>query len=335
VTRRRNLQPVVTRPNSNSAECVCELCARRKGFTFPRALADEVKAGRAVVFAGSGISTEDRAVFPYTLYEDISGELNQKKAKISFPELIDRYCKEPNGRARFLRKVTDRFGYIDSFPELYRGATSFHREISTIYQFENIITTNWDDYFERECGATPFVYPEDFALWDLPGRKVFKIHGSINNFGSLVASSQDYKECYRRLQTGVVGGALKTLLATRTIIYVGYSFEDTDFKKITEIITKEMKGTKPHSYFVTLDETAPVNFGKDFTVIVTEGTHFIEVLKEHLVAEKAMLPDTVFDALQIILLRVQTLHDQVQEISLRKHPTILLTLCYQDGLIHA
>ena len=33
-------------------------------------------------------------------------------------------------------------------------------------QIENIITTNWDDFFERECGATPYVSPEDFALWE-------------------------------------------------------------------------------------------------------------------------------------------------------------------------
>ena len=44
---------------------------------------------------------------------------------------------------------------INSIPLLEAQASS---------EIENIITTNWDDYFEKECGATPYVSPEDFAL---------------------------------------------------------------------------------------------------------------------------------------------------------------------------
>lgn len=36
------------------------------------------------------------------------------------------------------------------------------------------------------------VAPEDFAFWDLPDRKVLKIHGSIHSLGSILATRSDY-----------------------------------------------------------------------------------------------------------------------------------------------
>jgi hypothetical protein len=323
--------------DESSASCICEICKRNKAFALPRDLLDSVKTGKAVIFAGGGASTEDKLVFPYTLYEDIAQEL---KIDISvdppdFPSLMTRFCELPNGRAKLLRKIRERFDYIKSFPELYRSATKFHRELATVFQIDNIVTTNWDDYFEQECGSMPYVHPEDFAMWDLPGRKVFKIHGSINNLGSLVATQEDYAHCYERLQTGIVGSTLKTLLATKTIIYVGYSFQDSDFRKIHEILTSEMKGTRPHSYLVTLDENAKARFDNSVTAIITEASYFLRVLKQHLIVEAQLLPDEVFEDLFALLLKVRANHEKMHLIDLRKHPTAVLTSCYQDGLIHA
>lgn len=82
------------------------------------------------------------------------------------------------------------------------------------------MTTNWDDYFERECGAIPIVTAEDFAFYNLAGRKVFKIHGSISNYGSIIATAEDYTRCYNNLKTGLIGSHLKSLLATTAVVGV-------------------------------------------------------------------------------------------------------------------
>jgi SIR2-like domain len=272
-----------------------------------------------------------------TFYESIANEISTTKTDgLDFSSLMSKFCEQPNGRQKLLTKIIERFAYIDSFPELYLGATAFHRELSTIFQIENIITTNWDDFFENECAATPYVSPEDFALWELPGRKVFKIHGSVKNVGSIIATAEDYAKCYERLGTGLVGSVLKTLLATKTVVYIGYSFQDTDFVKIHELLTSEMKGMRPHSYLVTLDESATERFKKtDISPIITAGKHFLVRLKEHLVAEKEMLPDTVFKGISKAYDRLIVSHRFVSGIDLRKYPTAILTLTYQDGLMHA
>jgi hypothetical protein len=125
------------------------------------------------------------------------------------------------------------------------------------------------------------------------------------------------------------------MLGTKTIVYVGYSFSDSDFLKIHEILTSEMKGMRPHSYIVTPDESAKQRFeGKDMTPIITSGSHFLSHLKQHLL-NGHMLPDSQFDGLGYILAEIEECHGEISSLHLGKHPTVILTAAYQDGLLHA
>jgi NAD-dependent SIR2 family protein deacetylase len=186
--------------HTDSSDCVCQYCRLRKPFTLPEAVVADCHAGRLAIFAGAGISTEGRGVLPRTFYQDICASLavDPEKAK-PFPDVMSAFVARPNGRRLLLRKIRDRLAYVHSFAEIYGNATRFHSELATLYLADVIVTTNWDDYFERECGATPFVAPEDFAFWDVPGRKVFKLHGSVNSYSSLVATRPDYEACFERM----------------------------------------------------------------------------------------------------------------------------------------
>ena len=87
-----------------------------------------------------------------------------KDESVSFSDLMQLYCNQPNGRKKLLKRIRERFNYISSFPELERQATAFHQELAQIYPIRTIITTNWDTYFEDYCGAIPITIPEDFAF---------------------------------------------------------------------------------------------------------------------------------------------------------------------------
>src|SRR5439155_7591185 len=119
------------------------------------------------------------------------------------------------------------------------SATAFHRALSTSWQVKDIVTTNWDDYFEGECAATPFVTAEDFAFWGLPGRRVLKIHGSVSGLGSIVVTREDYERCFQSLSTGLLGSSLRMMLATKTFLFVGYSVADSDLVNILRLLTVE------------------------------------------------------------------------------------------------
>ena len=320
----------MTKSNENKNTCSCYYCSNKVPFNLDKHLFESFKSGKLVLFAGSGISTEHPSVFGFTLYEDICEDLKIKTNNgLSFPELMTKFCAGSNGRAELLKKIRERLSYIDSFPELYRSATTFHSELSTMYTINTIFTTNWDDYFEKECGSIPFVTAEDFSFWSIPGRKVFKIHGSVNNYGSIVATKEDYIRCYTQLSKGIIGSYLKLMLATKTIVYIGFSFKDDDFLKIQKLLSKEMKGLLPQSYIVTLDKSSDARFKKHGLIpIYTDGTHFLSVLKNRLIKQNQMLPDDRFEIVDLLLSKVYSEHEKFSnQINWQKHPEDIYSLC--------
>lgn len=298
------------------------------------------KKGDLIIFAGAGASTESAIVYEETFYQEIKETLKiPKEEKISFCKLMSLFSKQPRSRKDLLLAIKKRIDYVKSFPELYNRATQFHKEVSTIPHLDDIFATNWDDFFEQECAATPIVTGEDFSvLFDLPGRKVFKLHGSIYNYGSIVATEKDYRKCYKRLSTGIIGAQLKLLLMSKTVLFLGFSFDDEDFQKIYQLLSKDLAGLMPISYFITLDQRANDKLQRlkiNAKPIITSASFFVEKLKEELVKEEAMLSDSKYDGLDEIYEKVIEEHQKVCELKAKKHPDALYSQWYQDGLQHA
>jgi len=313
----------------------CEYCKRKIPFEIPREVIDACEHGKLVIFAGAGVSTEKKGGFPFAFYDDIKQELGIS-GEISFPTLMSKYVAKTGDKRALLNKIKDRVDYAKSFPALHATITDFHRELSTIHQIQEIITTNWDDFFESECSATPIVTDEDFAFWDQPFRKVFKLHGSINNPGSIIATEDDYKRCYKKLNSNAIGGALKQLLATKTVIFIGYSFKDIDFNRIYRYLRKNMGSILPHSYFVTLSDIQEKEL-KEFspTIIKTDATFFLSALKQKLIKENQLISDEVYSFALRDLIKIETIHQKLSNQNIKKNPSLILCLAYQDGLIHA
>lgn len=322
----------------DAPECFCAICRHNHSFELPIAILDAVSKSSLVIFAGAGVSTESRIVFPWTFYEDICGRISvDPRSGPPFPDAMAAFCSRPNGRAELLGLLQERIQYVRSFPELYDNAVRFHRELAGIWQIKEIITTNWDDFFEQECGALPLVTDEDFAFWSVPRRRVLKIHGSLNNLGSIVITRDDYNDCSASLASGVLGACVKMHLATKTILFVGYSVTDEDFLQIYNAISSGMKGLKPEAYVVTLDTSSKLRFESlGIKPIFTDGTHFLSVLKSHLVEAGSVIPDARFDSAFDLLDEMVELHSRLFiEWPARKHPDVLLCAVYQDGVIHA
>lgn len=330
-------QPKATTSSKDHSPCdipTCAICSGQRPFVLPPELVEVVEGKQAVIFAGAGISTESRAVLPWTFYEDTCAALNRDPATAaSFPDVMAEF-EAAMGRRKLLCSIKERLEHIKSFDELNGSATSFHRALSTIHQLQHIVTTNWDDYFESECGATPFVCAEDFAFWDLPGRKVFKLHGSVASYGSIVATREDYERCYRQLSTELIGSSLKLALATKTIIYIGFSFRDDDFLRIHKLLNAEAGRIRPRSYIVTLDTSSNERFKSAGLVpIYTDGTYFIEVLKKQLVERGSLVPDERFKGIRKRISEMHAIHtDLANTVRVATHPEVIYALSYQDGL---
>jgi len=318
--------------------CECYICKNNLPFNIPKEIINSSIKGNLVLFTGSGVSTESKYVYPYTLYEDICDELNLdcNKLNLSFSKLMSKYCNsQTDGRKKLLEKIKYRIDYVKSFHALYTTATRFHKELSSIYLIKNIFTTNWDDLFELECDCVPIVTSADFAFWDLPDRKIFKIHGSINNVGSIIATEKDYNICYKNLKSNLLGSSLKMALATKTLVFIGYSFEDEDFQRLIKLLKKELNNLFPHIYVVTLDKDIQLKIKNyNITTIITDGTFFIHSLKKELIKRYYLLDDKKFDRIPILLEYTSFIHTEImEEFDVHKNPYYLYSYFYQDGLI--
>ncbi len=226
--------------------------------------------------------------------------------------------------------------YADAWPEVEAAATRFHRELATIPTLREIITTNWDTFFERKTGAIPIVAPQDYAFWDIPGRHVFKLHGSIEIPSTIVATVADYRSCYRRLNRGPVGASIKHLLTTKTVLFAGYSFGDEDFRRIYRFLQRELGAILPSSFIVTLDHRITPETHPEATIIHTDATYFVRQLKKLLVSEGVMMDDARFAFLQGRLDEIGEAHHGLQRLrSETSNPAILYSYMYQDGLKHS
>jgi SIR2-like domain len=312
----------------------CFICRTERPFELPERVVQACIDGELVIFAGAGVSTESPIVLPWTLYSDTAADVGiDPETGVPFPTVLSRYEAE-HGRPALLQRVKERLDYIDAFPDLRVMATRFHRELGTLFYVQDILTTNWDTYFESECGAVPIVTADDYAFWNLPGRKVFKVHGSMNNVGSIIATERDYEACYARLREGVMGSSLKHLLATKTILFVGYSFRDEDFNQIYSLVRDELGKMLPRPIIVTLDSGFDAAQYPDSEVIVTDATHFLTELKA--VVRKrndCLLDDERFDGVVRALMLTEREHARLYDrFTMKQQPLIVYAGMYQDGL---
>lgn len=323
--------------DNKRGSCDCVLCKNNHQFEISDELMEELLGGNVTVFAGAGISTETRNVLKTTFYESVANEIGRNHPYQAFPELMEEYCHQPNGKLKLLKKIKERFDHIDSFPELAQSATRFHRELGTFFPIRNIVTTNWDTYFEEYCRATPFVTDPDLAFWEAADRRVLKIHGSVTNYGSIVATTKDYIQCEDRLNSGLIGALLKTILATQTVVFIGYSLSDSDFSAIYEFVKKQMNALHKQAYVVTpFIEDCEKFRAAGLIPIQTDGAYFIAQIKAHAVAQGAMLDDDIYDSALKLLYSVQREHALLHEsVKVSEFPEVIFAASYQDGLMHA
>ena len=326
--------------------CECDICKNHIDFNIPEEIVDAVLNRNLVLFCGAGISTESKLVYPYTIYmevlNEIENEINEEvDLSTSFSSLMTLYIKTfPNGRRKLLKKIKNKFDYINSFPQLLYNATMFHKEVSSNPYIETIVTTNWDTYFEEYCDCSPIINDIDSTLWDVFNRRVFKIHGSINNIGSIIATEEDYNKSYNNLSNNLIGDRLKTILTSNTVVFIGFSFGDEDLNRLLDILSKKMGDLSNQFYLVTIDKKwNEVNDNRIFPII-TDGTYFIHQLNNFLVEKGKLVSKELYDSAENILNSVLIEHNKIFESDnykeeIKQFPELLFSIAYQDGFIHA
>ncbi len=321
-------------PVADDHAATCSECGEDRQVELPERLVEACVRHRLLLFVGSGASTESHNVMPHTFYDDIADAMPSHDESRPFPDLMEAYVEEFS-RTDLILRFFDRMHYIEKFADLYRRAVRFHRAVAVIPYFREIITTNWDDYFERIAGAIPLVVGTDFDYWSLPRRKVLKLHGSSQNPGSMIATKTEYKKSLAAIRNGALGAAARHLLTTNSVAFIGYSMEDDDVRDVIKALRSDLGQAAKQVYFVHPSDSfrAPI---PDATVIPTSAASFIDQLDEALVARGYLHPLKMYDRVFAMHAKANHLRQKCTDhLPEYKYPLSIFNHAYQDGVIHA
>lgn len=228
--------------------------------TPPAKLVDAVAKGRAVLFAGAGLSLA--AGLPtWTGLLDQLASAAATGGYLSPAESAQLRRAVKEGKylmvADRIRRALGSSDFDRALDEIFRGPglkpTSLHALIAEI-GFSAVVTTNYDKLIEGAF-ASHGIIPPTYTFDDGPDIIsalshnrffILKAHGDIDRKTTIILSERDYRNVLYR-QPGY-RAALNTIFITKTILFVGTSLSDVDVKLILESVSESFSGKGPGHY---------------------------------------------------------------------------------------
>ena len=208
------------------------------GIDFPQPVLNSVRSGDLVIFAGAGVSMGAPANLPD--FKALTKAIAQGTGE-------SLRCGEPEDR--FL----GRLGYqgIDVHKraaEQLSGdhilPTPLHIDLLKLFSTHNsvrIVTTNFDTLFER---AAEEVFEEEPATFIAPALPVgadftgvVNLHGTVAAPNGMILTDEDFGRAY--FIEGWARRFAVELLRSRTVLFVGYSYDDVVMYYLTRALPKD------------------------------------------------------------------------------------------------
>lgn len=127
-------------------------------------------------------------------------------------------------------------------------------ELLSQLPFSAFLTTNYDCLLEKALErqhkrSWAIVEDEDVSRWRFSQQlPIIKIHGCATRPNTLVAAKEDYKPL--ATSKPIVSALLTALLSNKTVLFLGFSLEDEDFRSLYDQIKDILKDNMPRSYAV-------------------------------------------------------------------------------------
>ena len=214
-------------------------------------LFEAVRREDVVIFAGAGFSI-------YAGYP-LGGQLAQiiydrlmpaERKKVTFPSPLDYFAEEvvrvQHGSRNLINSVLDE---VFHQPPV---ATTDHDLLAAIPHFRTVITTNYDALFENayQKDANLIYREEDVALWNEQKVNILKIHGDLTDKASIILTRQDYARFYHKDYATPFWSTIIKAIATKTILFLGYGYEDPNVWSIFEHVYDHLGINRKDAYFI-------------------------------------------------------------------------------------
>ena len=205
---------------------------------IPKTLIQSTKHGDLVPLIGSGISQPSGIASWNKVIEVIkqflieSGECDSS-LDFNLYESPDAYFSKSSKKNEFHNFL------IETVDSGFKP-NPLHEILAKI-PFKSILTTNWDTLIETELCKTQKINTiyNDFTAtkWkEALATQVIKFHGTVNFPESVVFGLGSYGNFYMKPST--LMDLLRTIIATRPILFLGFSMSDSFFNALLSSITK-------------------------------------------------------------------------------------------------
>ena len=190
----------------------------------------ELAAGNLSIFAGAGLSVGAGCVNWQDLLRPIAEELGLEVEKESDLVAVAQYHCNANGNNR--SQLNQRL--IEEFKK--KAEVTVNHTILARLPIATYWTTNYDQLIEgalRQRGKKVDVkYTRNHLTQSLPARDavLYKMHGDADHPDKAVLTRDDYEKYHLEMEPYLT--ALKADLATKTFLFLGFSFSDPNIDYI-------------------------------------------------------------------------------------------------------
>ncbi|MBK1973906.1 SIR2 family protein, partial [Campylobacter sp. TTU-622] len=190
------------------------------------------------IFAGAGISANSGLPTWNELIEDISEKLyGDKKQKEDNLVLAEKFYNQ-FGENYYYQKLNE---YISN----NKQPNDLHKKIVKL-NLKNLITTNWDNLFEKAIddeGCFYNIIKKDEDIGFATGfSKLIKMHGSLED-QNIVFKEEDYLKYSNNFP--LIENYIKGIFSTDLVVLMGYSLSDNNVKQIISWVNSKANNIKP------------------------------------------------------------------------------------------
>lgn len=208
-----------------------------------RFLAEELEKGKLIVFVGAGVSKNSglpdwkELIKDYAEYRGIK-EFTSKEYLTIPEEVFERY-----GSLKYYEIAEKRFSG-KYFPN------SIHKILKEM-DLTYIITTNYDTLIEDEIKNLQVVSKDEDLPYTSSNRMLIKMHGDFKN-KNIVLKKSDYDNYEKNFP--LISTHIKGLFTTNTVLFIGYSYNDTNIQQIMNWIKEILKEKTRKAFLVEFTE---------------------------------------------------------------------------------
>jgi hypothetical protein len=203
---------------------------------IPNNLKDAIQNDNLVIFAGSGLSKQFNLPDWKKLVEEVIVDLGEDNDYFDYLPLLKKNKLSP---IEVLEKLKPEHGQIRKYIKenfyLTKGNFESHKKILKLSS--QIITTNYDNGFEMAADnkIIPSTYTSNFNISEVnksSDEYILKLHGSVHEVDNCILFKDDYEKLYAN-DSSIIE-KLKSIFIGKTILFIGFSFNDLEINLIFE-----------------------------------------------------------------------------------------------------